>query len=88
MSIANEHNFAQWKAAGSIHQLAAQCALGQHETAAPLLEVVIEAWRKLGGAELMTPYFLSRLALSKVEQGQAEAALQILDEALTIAEIR
>jgi len=85
IAIAEEHNFATWKAAGYIHLLVARCGLGQHDTASPSLERAIEEWRKFGGAELMMSYFLGTLAASKLEQGQATEALYILDEALTIS---
>jgi class 3 adenylate cyclase/tetratricopeptide (TPR) repeat protein len=85
IAIASDHNFVTWQVAGTIHLAAARCALGEEEEALPILEGAITTWRFIGGAELMVPYFLSRLSLARLATGATDTALAILNEAIDLS---
>ncbi len=85
MELAAEHNFPTWLGAGMLHLAIARASLGE-PGAADELEAGIEMWRKVGGAELLVPYFLGQLGEARLAAGALSKAEEALNSAISTAE--
>lgn len=84
IALSQQHGFAQWLGAATLHLGAALCELGQLPVGLATLEAALGAWRA-AGAGLLTPYFMGRLALAKLKVGDTAAALALLGDAIGMA---
>lgn len=90
-ALAQEHGYATWLAAATLHRSIALCSLGRHDEGMPVLAAVVDAWRSAGrdagGVQrhpvLMTAYYAGRLAEAQLATGDAEAARRWVDELLS-----
>jgi DNA-binding winged helix-turn-helix (wHTH) protein/predicted ATPase len=85
MTLAGEHGLVLYGAAARIVRAWALIGRGDDAEAAEQMRQGLAAW-KATGAELMRPHFLALLAEAYAAANQHEQALQILDEALALAE--
>lgn len=85
IEIARTHDYRQWLALGVMFRAWALVVLGQHEEGVALLERGIESFRRTG-AELNLPHFLSLLADAHLRTGKPEAGLDVIDQAIAVAE--
>jgi class 3 adenylate cyclase/tetratricopeptide (TPR) repeat protein len=90
LGIAQEHGYATWLAAGTLHRSIALCSLGRHEEGLPVLAAVVDAWQSAGrdaaGVQrhpvLMTSYYAGRLAEALLQTGDRDGAQRWVDELL------
>jgi predicted ATPase len=88
IALSTEHGFPHWLAQGVIYRGWALAEQGQREEGIAQMREGLAAWRAVG-AEMGRPYYLALLAEVHGEEGQAEAGLALLAEALaTIKETR
>ncbi|MEZ5409160.1 MAG: hypothetical protein R2761_14120 [Acidimicrobiales bacterium] len=85
IALAAEHNFPTWLGAGMLHSAIARAAQGE-PGAADELDAGIEMWRKVGGAELLVPYFLCQLGQARLTAGAVARAEEALNSAIATAE--
>jgi predicted ATPase len=85
VSICEEHGFPFWGAGGRILIGWAATCQGEVERGIELLRDGLAAWRKTG-ARLWLPIFLALEAEAHAKSGHADAALQVIAEALLISE--
>jgi len=81
IALSTEHGFPHWLAQGAIYRGWALAEQGQREEGTAQMRQGLAAWR-VAGAELGRPYYLALLAGAHGEEGQAEAGLAVLAEAL------
>jgi predicted ATPase len=85
LTVSTEHGFAQWIAHGNFLRCWALTQQGEGgEEDCARMGQAMDAWRATG-AELARPYFLLLLAEIHGKLGQADEALNLLTEALTVA---
>ncbi|MEW6733286.1 MAG: adenylate/guanylate cyclase domain-containing protein [Acidobacteriota bacterium] len=85
MALASEKGFPNWLlAAMAIHgwTLSQQ---GRTSEGIAQLQQVIDLWRSTG-SELVIPYFLTMLAEAYGKNGQYQKALEVIDDAISVAE--
>ncbi len=85
MALAGEHGLALYGAAARIVRGWALIGRGDAEDAVEQMRQGLAAWQATG-AELMRPHFLAMLSEGYVATNRHEQALQVLDEALALAE--
>jgi predicted ATPase len=85
VSLCEEHGIPQWAAGGRILQGWAAIKQGAAERGIELLRDGVGAWRNTG-ARLWLPIFLGLEAEAHAKLGHSDTALQVMAEALQIAE--
>src|SRR5262249_18591362 len=84
--LATEQGFPYWMAVGSLLRGWALVHQGQVQEGIGQIQQGLMAWRATG-AENLRPYYLALLAEAQGMQGEPEAGLAVLKEALTHADI-
>jgi predicted ATPase len=85
VSLCEEHGFPQWAAGGRILTGWAAISQGEAERGIALLRDGLAAWR-ITGARLWLPILLALEAEAHARLGHGDTALQVIAEALQIAE--
>jgi predicted ATPase len=85
IALADEHGLLFYGAMAQIVRGWALIGRGNHEHAAEQMRQGLAAWQRTG-AQLMRPHFLALLAEACPTTGRKDQGLQILDEALALAE--
>jgi predicted ATPase len=83
MAIATEHGLSFWQACGQIMRGWALAGQGAHGSGIVQLRQGLTAW-KAAGSETYRTYFLALLAEALGQEGQIEAGLGVLAEALAL----
>jgi class 3 adenylate cyclase/predicted ATPase len=81
LALAEEHEFAYWRAWGIVLRGWALCRRDQASAGLDEIRRGLAAYHETG-AELMRPYFLTLFAEALMRSGQREDALQQLDDAI------
>jgi predicted ATPase len=81
ITLAAEHGFAHWVAAGMMYRGWALIEQGQGEEGLAQLRQGLAAWRETG-AKLLQHYFLGFLAEAHAKMGQVKEGLEVVAEAL------
>jgi class 3 adenylate cyclase/DNA-binding response OmpR family regulator/predicted ATPase len=84
ISLCTENRFSHWINCGRILEGCAEIRQGKVDQGIELLRAGMASWQK-AGARLWLPIFLTLEAEAYAEAGRGDAALQAIDEALTIA---
>jgi len=84
IELARTHDFAQWRAIGTMLSAWSVAALDDPEAGRTMLTRGIEAFRRTG-SELNLPHFLSLLADAHLRAGDPQAGLGVIEEALATA---
>jgi serine/threonine protein kinase/predicted ATPase len=84
IELARTHDFAQWRAIGTMLSAWSTAALGDPEAGRTMLTRGIEGFRRTG-SELNLPHFLSLLADAHMRAGDPQAGLPVIEEALATA---
>jgi DNA-binding winged helix-turn-helix (wHTH) protein/predicted ATPase len=85
IALATEQGFPQWVALGMLARGGALCGQGQYAEGSRQLQQGLAAWQAQG-LSLGQPRYLTMLAEAYGEVRQADAGLQVLDEALALLE--
>jgi class 3 adenylate cyclase/predicted ATPase len=85
VSLCQEHGFPHWAAGGRILKGWAEITQGDGERGIELLRGGLAAWRNTG-SRLWLPMFLGLEAEAHAKQGHGDTALEVIAEALQIAE--
>lgn len=85
IDLSMEHGFDAWLAAGTLHSAVARGALGETAEAIGLLKTTLAAW-EAAGAGLNRPFFEAGLAETYRRDGQHDAALTAVGQAIDHAE--
>ena len=84
IDLARTHDFAQWRAIGTMFSAWSVAALDDPEAGRTMLARGIEGFRRTG-SELNLPHFLSLLADAHLRAGDPQAGLAVIEEALATA---
>jgi predicted ATPase len=84
VSLSTENGFSHWLNCGRILEGWAEICRGEVDGGIELLPTGIAAWHKRG-ARLWLPFFLTLEAEAYAKAGRGDAALVVIEEALTIA---
>jgi predicted ATPase len=84
LTLATEHGFARYAARGAFVRGAVLVAQGQGAEGIAQIRQGLAAWRATG-AEALRPYYLALLAAALERGGQVKEGLQLLAEALVVA---
>ena len=84
IELARTHDFAQWRAIGTMLSAWSVAALDDPEAGRTMLTRGIEGFRRTG-SELNLPHFLSMLADAHMRAGDPKAGLDVIEEALATA---
>jgi len=84
VAVSQDHGFPFWAAGGRIFEGWAVTCLGQEDRGIELLEEGLSAWRATG-AKLWLPIFLALKAQAQAKGGYGEAALQTIEQAITVS---
>jgi predicted ATPase len=84
VSRCTENKFSHWVNCGRIFEGWAQICQGEVDHGIELLQAGVVGWEK-GGARLWLPIFLTLKAEASFKAGRVDAALEAIDEALTIS---
>ena len=84
IELARTHDFAQWRAIGTMLSAWSVAALDDPEAGRTMLTRGIEGFRRTG-SELGLPHFLSLLADAHMRAGDPKAGLAVIEEALATA---
>ncbi|MEO5742911.1 MAG: AAA family ATPase, partial [Vicinamibacterales bacterium] len=84
LELSRAHDFAQWRAIGTLFRAWSVAALGDPEEGRAQLARGIEGFRRTG-SELNLPHFLSLLADAHLRAGDPQAGLDVIEEAIATA---
>jgi class 3 adenylate cyclase/DNA-binding response OmpR family regulator/predicted ATPase len=85
VSLCTENGFSHWLNCGRIFEGVAKICQGDVEQGSELLRTGVVAWQK-GGARLWVPFFLTLQAEAYAEGDRGDAALQAIENALSMSE--
>jgi class 3 adenylate cyclase/predicted ATPase len=83
-AVSTDHGFPFWAAGGRILEGWAIACRGQADRGIEMLEEGLSAWRATG-ARLWLPIFLALKAQAQAKGGHIEAALQTIEQAITVS---
>jgi len=85
IQLSQQHGFAVWLGAGTLHSAIANAALGQADQAVPVLSATLAAWQA-AGAEANSCFFLAGLANAQRAAGRPGDALSTVEHGIQHAE--
>jgi class 3 adenylate cyclase/predicted ATPase len=84
VAVSTDHGFPFWAAGGRIFEGWAVTCQAQADRGIEMLEEGLSAWRATG-ARLWLPIFLALKAQAQAKAGHGEAALQTIEQAITVS---